>query len=136
MRKFILILFIATSFTFIRCGSNENAVFQEDDILTETSWLRKDMDAEIIYGGGDNYLRINFKKSNNYEIVQLKGERITGLKEEGAYALTDNKDLVITTTKNQQKLSLRYVLVNDRTLNRVNEKGEVLSNAYEAYIKQ
>jgi hypothetical protein len=94
------------------------------------------MDAEIIYGGGDNYLRINFKKSNNYEIVQLKGERITGIKEEGTYALTDNKDLVITTIKNQQKLSLRYVLVNDRTLNRVNEKGEVLSNAYEAYIKQ
>jgi len=94
------------------------------------------MDSEIIYGGGDNYLRITFSKDNVYEIVQMKDKRVTGLKETGSYMLTDNKDLVLTTTKNEQKLSLRYVLVNDRTLGRVTEKGEVLSNAYEGYIKQ
>ena len=131
---FPLLTFIVIAFT--HCGSSENSVFQEDDILVETSWLRKDMDSEIIYGGGDNYLRITFSKDNVYEIVQMKDKRVTGLKETGSYMLTDNKDLVLTTTKNEQKLSLRYVLVNDRTLGRVTENGEVLSNAYEGYIKQ
>ncbi|WP_312482240.1 hypothetical protein [Sphingobacterium multivorum] len=108
----------------------------EEDILTDTYWLRKNMEAELLYGGGDNYLRVHFQQGKIYEIVTMKGERLTGLKEEGSYTVTDNKEIVLTTKKQDQKVSYRYILANSRTLNKVSEDGSLLTNDYESYKKQ
>ncbi|WP_294183579.1 hypothetical protein [uncultured Sphingobacterium sp.] len=118
------------------CGSSKKPILTEEDILTDTYWLRKNMEAELLYGGGDNYLRVHFQQGKLYEIVTMKGERLTGLKEEGSYTVTDNKEIVLTTKKQDQKVSYRYILANSRTLNKVSEDGSLLTNDYESYKKQ
>lgn len=118
------------------CGSSKKPILSEDDILTDTYWLRKNMEAELIYGGGDNYLRVHFQTGRIYEIVTMKGDRITGLKEEGSYTVTDNKELVMTTKKQDQKVSYRYVLSDSRTLNKVSDNGGLLTSDYESFKKQ
>lgn len=118
------------------CSSSKKPTLTEEDILTDTYWLRKNMEAELLYGGGDNYLRVHFQQGKLYEIVTMKGERLTGLKEEGSYTVTDNKEVVLTTKKQDQKVSYRYILTNSRTLNKVSDDGSLLTNDYESYKKQ
>lgn len=136
MKIFFLLIMTSIAILFTACNSSETIEPEQENILIGTFWLRKDIASEIIYGGGDNYLKLTFKKDNFYEIVRVKADKVNSLQEEGTYTLTDNKDVILTTEKNEQKTSLRYVLVNNRTLHRVTETGEILTNAYEAYIMQ
>ncbi|MGJ1215432.1 MULTISPECIES: hypothetical protein [Sphingobacterium] len=132
----LLYCLITIAILLTSCGSSKKTILTEEDILTDTYWLRKNMEAELLYGGGDNYLRVHFQQGKNYEIVTMKGERLTGLKEEGSYTVTDNKEIVLTTKKQDQKVSYRYILANSRTLNKVSEDGSLLTNDYESYKKQ
>ncbi|MGJ1316885.1 hypothetical protein, partial [Sphingobacterium multivorum] len=95
----LLYCLITIAILLTSCGSSKKTILTEEDILTDTYWLRKNMEAELLYGGGDNYLRVHFQQGKNYEIVTMKGERLTGLKEEGSYTVTDNKEIVLTTKK-------------------------------------
>ncbi|HAF35626.1 MULTISPECIES: hypothetical protein [Sphingobacterium] len=132
----LLYCLITIAILLTSCGSSKKTILTEEDILTDTYWLRKNMEAELLYGGGDNYLRVHFQQGKIYEIVTMKGERLTGLKEEGSYTVTDNKEIVLTTKKQDQKVSYRYILANSRTLNKVSEDGSLLTNDYESYKKQ
>ncbi|WP_336834250.1 hypothetical protein [Sphingobacterium siyangense] len=132
----LLYCLITIAILLTSCGSSKKPILTEEDILTDTYWLRKNMEAELLYGGGDNYLRVHFQQGKLYEIVTMKGERLTGLKEEGSYTVTDNKEIVLTTKKQDQKVSYRYILANSRTLNKVSEDGSLLTNDYESYKKQ
>lgn len=132
----LLYCLITITILLSSCGSSKKPIVPEEDILTDTYWLRKNMEAELLYGGGDNYLRVHFQQGKLYEIVTMKGDRLTGLKEEGSYTITDNKELVLTTKKQDQKVSYRYILTNSRTLNKVSEDGSLLTNDYESYKKQ
>lgn len=132
----LLYCLITITILLTSCGSSKKPILPEEDILTDTYWLRKNMEAELLYGGGDNYLRVHFQQGKLYEIVTMKGERLTGLKEEGSYTITDNKEVVLTTKKQDQKVSYRYILANSRTLNKVSEDGSLLTNDYESYKKQ
>jgi len=132
----LLYCLITIAILLTSCGSSKKTILTEEDILTDTYWLRKNMEAELLYGGGDNYLCVHFQQGKNYEIVTMKGERLTGLKEEGSYTVTDNKEIVLTTKKQDQKVSYRYILANSRTLNKVSEDGSLLTNDYESYKKQ
>jgi len=132
----LLYCLITITILLSSCGSSKKPIVPEEDILTDTYWLRKNMEAELLYGGGDNYLRVHFQQGKLYEIVTMKGERLTGLKEEGSYTITDNKEVVLTTKKQDQKVSYRYILANSRTLNKVSEDGSLLTNDYESYKKQ
>ncbi|MGJ1537651.1 hypothetical protein ACR784_21755 [Sphingobacterium multivorum] len=132
----LLFCLITIAILLTSCGSSKKTILTEEDILTDTYWLRKNMEAELLYGGGDNYLRVHFQQGKIYEIVTMKGERLTGLKEEGSYTVTDNKEIVLTTKKQDQKVSYRYILANSRTLNKVSEDGSLLTNDYESYKKQ
>ncbi len=132
----LLYCLITIAILLTSCGSSKKTILTEEDILTDTYWLRKNMEAELLYGGGDNYLRVHFQQGKIYEIVTMKGERLTGLKEEGSYTVTDNKEIVLTTKKQDQKVSYRYILANCRTLNKVSEDGSLLTNDYESYKKQ
>ncbi|OFV09311.1 hypothetical protein HMPREF3127_23575 [Sphingobacterium sp. HMSC13C05] len=132
----LLYCLITIAILLTSCGSSKKTILTEEDILTDTYWLRKNMEAELLYGGGDNYLRVHFQQGKIYEIVTMKGERLTGLKEEGSYTVTDNKEIVLTTKKQDQKVSYRYILANSRTLNKFSEDGSLLTNDYESYKKQ
>jgi len=132
----LLYCLITITILLSSCGSSKKPIVPEEDILTDTYWLRKNMEAELLYGGGDNYLRVHFQQGKLYEIVTMKGDRLTGLKEEGSYTITDNKEVVLTTKKQDQKVSYRYILANSRTLNKVSEDGSLLTNDYESYKKQ
>jgi hypothetical protein len=136
MKKLLALVLLTITLCLSACSSKENIEPEQINILSQTVWLRKDMSSEIIYGGGDNYLKLSFKQDYSYEIVRIKGDKINSIYEEGVYTITDNKDVILNTQKNNQKTSLRYVLDNSRTLNRVTDDGQILTHAYEAYIKQ
>ena len=136
MKKILALVLLTITLCSAACSSKENIEPEEINILSQTVWLRKDMSSEIIYGGGDNYLKLHFKPDYSYEIVRIKGDKVNSIYEEGSYTIADNKNVILNTQKNNQKTSLRYVLENNRTLNRVTEDGQILTHAYEADINQ
>src|SRR5690606_20514108 len=107
-----------------------------DNIFSGTTWLRNDVVGEIFWGG-KNQFRLFFKNKNDFEILRIRDGDISGLYQEGVYMFkNDTLKVLYKNTAGEITGTLKYKLLNSRTLAIVKSDGSLGTGTYDAYIKQ
>src|SRR5690606_18344329 len=132
MKMFIVLQVLL--FRILACSKKSDQILRTEEIITNSVWKKSDLTTESVFGEGV-YLKLLFNKSSNYEIIRYRNNSYLGITQKGKYEIS--KDVVtLNYTIQNEEISLKYKLLDDKTLAYVKSNGEISNLPEDFYRKE